>query len=445
MILILAIILQKSSEQVRRAALRRLRSGGSHVEWRSNLEYWHETPIGNIVNFSPKFRVKHLYLFFGLALLSLTIWGMLLTAQVTGISTYHEVSVAQSQSEFCEGPYFDTRTADLSKAEEDLKPRQDDLARVCLAHLFRMQKRTNDSLKLAGSICASSTEPLPKAAACWIVCEIPGGIENCFQYKIQAEEIACSAAGHACNRARLRKALSNKLISWDDIQSGQQASWDPEVKQTLISLNKSSVNEHVRPRALVELADCELAAGDLSIARQMLLDLIPRTAGPLSLWLQSRFAWTVHVDYMATLLRMESLHAARHWFHQALQIPQDDLRRGKVFLTMAGGILKLKKVDEAMEKLTFGTQLILHANAKWRPPSCYNHLTSTAGSTTRINSTCLQEVLVGNPFLFDRVEASLIAEAPAFHTFYLTSSGMDSKPFVPWGDQKKGGPNLYSK
>ena len=248
------------------------------------------------------------------------------------------------------------------------------------------------------------------------------------------------------------------------MQSGLQASWDPEVKQTLISLNKSSVNEHVRLSALMELADCELAAGDLSIATQMLLDLIPRTAGPLSYLLQSTFAWTVCVDYMQTLLRMESLHAnqnnllqlqrgetteevteAMHWFHHALQIPQDDLRRGKVFLTMAGGLLKLKKVDEAMEKLTFGTQLILHANAKWRPPSCYNHLTSTEGSTTRINSTCLQEVLLGNPFLFDREEASLIAEAPAFHTFYLTSSGMDSKPFVPWGDQKKGGPNLYSK
>lgn len=128
---------QSSIEKVARL----LRSGGTHVEWRSNLEYWHETPIGNIVSFSPKFRVKHLYLFFGLALLSLTIWGMLQTAQVTGISTYHEVSVAQSHSEFCEGPYFDFHTVDLFKAEEDLKPRQDELARVCLAELFRMQKR----------------------------------------------------------------------------------------------------------------------------------------------------------------------------------------------------------------------------------------------------------------------------------------------------------------
>lgn len=91
---------QSSIEKVARL----LRSGGRHVEWRSNLEYWHETPIGNIVSFSPKSRVKHLYhLFFGLAAASLclTTCGML-TAQVTGISTYREVSVAQSHSEFCE-------------------------------------------------------------------------------------------------------------------------------------------------------------------------------------------------------------------------------------------------------------------------------------------------------------------------------------------------------
>ena len=119
---------------------------------------------------------------------------MLLTAQVTGISIYREVTVVQSHSEFCEGPYFDTRTVDLFKAEENLKPRQDDLARVCLADLFRMQFRTNDSLQLAGSICASSTEPLPQAVACWIGCEIRGENENCFEYEIQAEEIACSAA-----------------------------------------------------------------------------------------------------------------------------------------------------------------------------------------------------------------------------------------------------------
>ena len=155
-----ADIIRTSPQSTIEKVARQLRSGGTHVEWRSNLEYWHETPIGNIVSFSPKFRVKHLYLFFGLALLSLTIWGMLLTAQVTGISTYGEVSVAQSYSEFCEGPYFDTRTVDLFKAEEDLKPRQDDLARVCLAHLFWMQDRYNDSLTLVRSICASSTESL---------------------------------------------------------------------------------------------------------------------------------------------------------------------------------------------------------------------------------------------------------------------------------------------
>ena len=194
---------QSSIEKVARLLRRR----GTHVEWRSNLEYWHETPIGNIVSFSPKIRVKHLYLFFGLASLSLTICGMLLTAQANGISTYREVAVAQSHSLFCEGPYFDIRTVDLSKAEEDLKPRQDDLARVCLAHLFRMQKRMNASRKLALSICASSTEPLAQAVACEIVCRIHGGIEHCLEYQIQAAEIACSVAGHVCNRARLRLAM----------------------------------------------------------------------------------------------------------------------------------------------------------------------------------------------------------------------------------------------
>lgn len=194
------------------------------------------------------------------------------------------------------GPYFDTRTVDLFKAEEDLKPRQDDLARVCLADLFWMQGRNNDSLTLARSICASSTEPLAQAVACWIGCEIRGENKDCFEYEIQAEEIACSAAGHVCNRARFRLALSKNLNTWAAMQSGLQASWDPEVKQTLISLNKSSVNEHVRLRALTELANCELAAGDLSIARQMLLDLIPRTSGPLPHLLQSSFARTVCLD-----------------------------------------------------------------------------------------------------------------------------------------------------
>ena len=372
MILILAIILQKSSEQVRRAALRRLpdSSGDAERMW-NGARTWST-------------GMKH---------------------------------------------RFGT---------------QDDLARVCLAHLLWLQDRLNDSRKLALSICASSTEPLVQVVACGIVSELSGEIENSFQYEIQAEEIACSVAGHVCNRARFRLALSKDKKTWADMQSDQKASWDPEVKQTLIALNRSTVNEHVRLGALMELADCELAAGDLSIARQMLLDLIPRTAGPLPHFLQLSFAWSVCVDYMETLLRMESLHAAMHWFHQALQIPQDDLRRSKVFLVMAAGLLKFKRVDEAMEKLAFGIQLILHANAEWRPPSCYDHLTSTAGSTTRINSTCLHEVLLADPFYFDREGASLIAETPAFHSFYLTSSGMDSKPFVPWGD-KNGGPNLYSR
>ena len=290
-----AEIIRTSPQSSIEKVARQLKSGGSHVEWRSNLEYWHETPIGSIVSFSPKFRVKHLYLFFGLASLSLTTCGMLLTAQASDISTYREVAVAQSHDSTVDhikladsfltnlGLYIDIPPADLSKAEEDLKPRQDVLARLCLAHLFKLQQRKNDSLKLARSICASSTEPLPQAVACEFVCEIPGETDNCFRYQIQAEEIACSV-GRVCNRARLRLALT-----WADIRSGQRAWWDSEMKQTLVSVDKSSVDEDVRLVALTELTDFELAVGEMN------LDLIPRTAGPLPVLLQLSFAWKVQV------------------------------------------------------------------------------------------------------------------------------------------------------
>ena len=394
---------------------KQLRRGGTHVEWRSNLDRWSGQPIGQV-------QRRHLASRTMLAMFAAAIFGLCniwfgLAEQLGWHSDpVPEFVPLESSSSFCDGPYLRLNIQDISRGKEILNASQDDASIVCLAHLYWMQDDYENAQRLFHRFCSSSESQLPKTVACFIECDIRDDLSpECLRYALMAEEIACAGIKKTsvCIRATLRAALFKNMQTWTEIAHGQQ-SWDPHVLKTLASFNRSTVPEEVRFAALLELADSELAAGDLKVATSMLFDLLPFAARVAHRPLLKQMSHVVFVDYMDALLRSGLRSEARPWFDEAVKSSRNDVYLSKVYFILAEALIKFNAIDEATQWILMGTELIRNTKLLgWNASACHDPLAVSQEFEPIINSSCLEAELMKYPFYFDRKSASLLARAQA--------------------------------
>ena len=410
------IIRTQLSITIEQAALQLRRCGGD-VHEQSNLDRWSGCTIGQ--DAEPRLSSWAVLAIYTLGMVAVfnIFFMMVLLRWHTGPSP--PFLPPPETSSYCYGPFLNRSSAlDLVKVEEDLllKAFYDDVISACLADLYWHRDEAQKAKEIACRLCSASKVPLAKAFACEMDCylSIGWGSSSCLPESAKTEAIACTSdeAGSICMRARLRAAAATNLQAWRQQVSGQRKN----PKMLLRTLNHSSVPHHIRLPALEELADCELASGDLtvSVVMQMLIDLLPQAelfADMPLLRIETRF---VFMDYMEALLRTGFLTEAKPWFYKTLELSPDDVRP---MFVMGGAILR-RTAGEAIHWNRLGVDLLRQRDDRLNMPACHDQLALAQNSEVIINSTCLQQELMEKPFLFDAEEAHLLAHAPALRASF---------------------------